>query len=402
MYSRRTSTRSTKRWRLRAWILVAAFASATLLAGLYGTARPEPASAQTTSGNAAVGAFSRGVPRDLANLHEYDADAGRNAAIAEWFQSWEPGSEGEFCVSCARQLYDEGREQLVTWQPQDYTLGTPDQPDYSLDAILSGRHDAYVRRYAQEIERSGVPIHLRLMHEMNANFYPYGEGLNGNTPEKYKQAWVRVYDIFQQEGASNVKWVWGPHVGLPSHDPTYPMSAYYPGDEYVDWIALDGYNWSEVRGKPWYSFEEVFGPSYEEIVAVAPAKPLMIAEYASDERGGDKAQWIRDVRSVVPAKFPKIKALVWFNNDQEGALWRIDSSPAALEAYQELVADPYFQGADLHKLTTLTLSASPTLVDYDGTTTLSGKLSASSGAAVPGRTVEVWHSNDSGSTRGDS
>jgi beta-mannanase len=134
------------------------------------------------------------------------------------------------------------------------------------------------------------------------------------------------------------------------------MRAYYPGDAYVDWIALDGYNWASSKDQPWYSFEEIFGSSYEEILAVAPTKPLMIAEYASDERtvyasdqqGGDKAQWIRDVRAIVPAKFPKIKVLIWFNHDQEGAHWKIDSSASALQAYQNLVTDSYFEGTELN------------------------------------------------------
>jgi beta-mannanase len=184
------------------------------------------------------------------------------------------------------------------------------------------------------------------MHEMNGDWYPWGDGINGNTPDKYKQAWIHIHDIFEAEDVTNVKWVWCPNEASTTQT-SHPMGDFYPGDAYVDWIALDGYNWAGASSEPWHSFEEIFGTSYGEILAVAPTKPLMIAEYASDERGGDKAQWIRDVKDVVPLKFPKIKALVWFNNDQDGAWWRIDSSPSALQAYQELVADPYFQAVDL-------------------------------------------------------
>ncbi len=54
------------------------------------------------------------------------------------------------------------------------------------------------------------------------------------------------------------------------------------------------------------------------------------------------------------------------------------------------------QALDL-EATTLTLAASPTLVNYNGKTTLSGKLSASSGS-VPNKTVTVWRSINGGST----
>jgi beta-mannanase len=326
-------------------LLIAAFAGAAVLTtGLYYRASFAPASVKPPSGKVAMGAFSQGMPQDLAYLHKYDTDAGQKAKIVEWFQSWGPYEDGKFCVPCARELYYEGREQVVTWEPQDYTSDTANQPDYSLDSIISGKHDDYIRGYAQDIKKSGVPVYLRLMHEMNTDSYPYGEGLNGNTPDKYKQAWVHVYDIFQQEGATDVKWVWCPNVGEPSHKTSYPLGAYYPGDAYVDWIALDGYNWAGATGSSWYSFEEIFTKSYNEVLEEAPNKPLMIAEYASDERGGSKEQWIRHAEDVIPAKFPRIRALIWFNDDQQGALWRIDSSPTALKAYQQLVAAPYFQG----------------------------------------------------------
>ena len=35
---------------------------------------------------------------------------------------------------------------------------------------------------------------------------------------------------------------------------------YYPGDEYVDWTGVDGYNWG-VRNGGWQSFEQVFRKS---------------------------------------------------------------------------------------------------------------------------------------------
>ena len=103
---------------------------------------------------------------------------------------------------------------------------------------------------------------------------------------------------------------------------------------------------------PWYSFDEIFGHSYSEILTVAPSKPLMIAEYASDERvsswdtahaGATKAQWIRDEQSVVKQKYPAIRAMAWFNTDENGWYWRIDSSSSSLSAYKALLRDPYYQ-----------------------------------------------------------
>ncbi len=98
-----------------------------------------------------------------------------------------------------------------------------------------------------------------------------------------------MVDIFDQEGVSNVKGVWCPNVGRPVWDAPYPMNNFYPGDDYVEWIGLDGYNYAGSRSMPWCSFQEIFGSSYDEIIKLAPTKPLTLAETASDESGGDKA-----------------------------------------------------------------------------------------------------------------
>jgi len=295
----------------------------------------------------AVGSWNQNTPWDLDSLYEYNRKAGQKAAVVLWYQSWDPGSDSEFCTSCAQRLYDEGYAQVVTWAPMDWklyqTVGA-DQPDYSLEAIVSGEHDDYIRQYAQDIKTSAVPIYLRPMHEMNGDWYPWGENINGNKPEKFKEVWIHIHDIFEREGVANVEWVWSPNVGEPVRNPTYPMNAYYPGDYYVDWLGLDGYNYAGSRDMPWYTFEQIFASSYSEILAVSPDKPLMIAETGSDETGGSKAQWIEDMQSALPIKFPNVKALIWFNQDEDLSELRIDSSQPALRAYRGLVNDPYFRG----------------------------------------------------------
>lgn len=54
------------------------------------------------------------------------------------------------------------------------------------------------------------------------------------------------------------------------------FDAYYPGDAYVDWTGLDGYNY----GLAWRSFSTLFGPSYADITRLT-SKPLMVAEWGA-------------------------------------------------------------------------------------------------------------------------
>ena len=69
----------------------------------------------------------------------------------------------------------------------------------------------------------------------------------------------------------------------------------------------------------------------------------MIAETASAQVGGDKANWIREILSVLPSQMPRVRALVWFDRDKETE-WQFDSSPASGQAFRELASSPLFSG----------------------------------------------------------
>ena len=101
-----------------------------------------------------------------------------------------------------------------------------------------------------------------------------------------------------------------PGSGARTSTPTaslHDLASLYPGDAYVDWTGLDGYNWGTNPAKPrgWRSFDQLFRRTYHEIVgAIAPSKPMMIGEIGSTEHGGSKANWIRDALAAVPTELP--------------------------------------------------------------------------------------------------
>ena len=175
---------------------------------------------------------------------------------------------------------------------------------------------------------------------MNLTSSLWGPGRNGNSASEYIAAWRHVVHIFRSRGVKNVSWVWSPNVDCSGK---CPFNRFYPGDSYVDWVALDGYNYASVLGMPWESFAEVFSSSYSEMLAVSH-KPFMVAETASTEVGGDKAAWIRQAFLVdLPSRFPQIRAAIWFDVDLETD-WRVDSSPASLAAFRDVVASPLYGG----------------------------------------------------------
>jgi beta-mannanase len=157
------------------------------------------------------------------------------------------------------------------------------------------------------------------------------------SPDKYIAAYRHVHDALS--GVDNAVWAWCPNVtDEPRADWNRAMD-YYPGDDYVDWTCVDGYNWGETQGIGWESFADTFADIYP--MLASKGKPIMIGEMASAESGGDKASWIDAIIPALKADYPLIRGLIWFDIDKETD-WRISSSPAAEAAFARMINDPYF------------------------------------------------------------
>ncbi|MFD9293044.1 glycoside hydrolase family 26 protein [Streptomyces sp. NPDC060030] len=252
-------------------------------------------------------------------VDETDARIGTTPAIHLNYYGWEDD------WSASEATLDDlssNRIPLVNWEPFDVDF----------DDIIDGSLDATIEKHADGAKELGEPFFLDFAAEMNEE-----EGWGGHDPERYVAAYRHVHDVFDDHGASNVVWVWAPNV-TDSADAPEAMS-YYPGDRYVDWTGVDGYNWGTSEPDfAWQSFTELFRDIYGELADIG--KPIIIGETGSDETGGSKAEWIEGIVPGLKDEFPLIKALVWFDVDKERH-WQINSSPATLAAYRRMAADPY-------------------------------------------------------------
>jgi beta-mannanase len=126
------------------------------------------------------------------------------------------------------------------------------------------------------------------------------------------------------------------------------LASLYPGDGYVDWTGLDGYNWgtNPASARGWRSFDQLFRDTYDEIVeGIAPSKPMMLAEVGSSEHGGSKAEWIRDALARVPAEYQQVRAFLWFDKFDDNMDWPIETSADATQAFAEQIQQPVYVGA---------------------------------------------------------
>ncbi len=280
--------------------------------------------------------------RDLNVIGTFEKDAGKNASMILFYQDW-GASDGDqnFPTLWVSSVRNHGSLPMIVWQPwvsEVYPQGN-NEPTYALKNIIAGRFDAYIKQWAKNAKAWSKPLFLDFAPEMNGNWNPWDEGLNGNKAGEFVQAWRHVHTIFTAVGASNVTWVWDPNV---TYIGSTPLAELYPGDAYVDWTAMDGFNWGTSRKyTTWLPFSEVFGLTYSAILKITH-KPMMIALLSSAEKGGNKAAWINDAYSVeLPEHFPAIKAVVWFDQVTQQD-WRIESSFAAQQAFAQAMQAPIY------------------------------------------------------------
>jgi hypothetical protein len=275
-----------------------------------------------------LGAFA-----DLPNLTPADSlttlesQIGRRLRIDNHYYDWTDGFPGP------RDTADVavGRIPMITWWGTKYA------------SINNGSQDGLIRARAQQVKSFGKPLFIRWAAEMNGDWFAWGGPQNNNDTSGFISAWRRIHDIFAAQGVNNVAWVWAPNADSKPGgiDPTSwnNWRKYYPGDAYVDWVGIDGYNWGSSQSwSSWTSLASLIAPVYADYAA---RKPIMVAETASAEQGGDKSAWLDAARDVLKTRFQHVAALVYFDQDKE-TNWSVTSSPAALRSFRALARDPYF------------------------------------------------------------
>jgi mannan endo-1,4-beta-mannosidase len=289
------------------------------------------------------GVAINGVPQGMSQLNALDAEVEQAPSELTWYQGWDE----PYPAQTVESAWQRGALPMITWESKPTFDTDPAQsdPNYSLTDIINGNYDSYLQSFAQSVASLGLPVVIRLDQEMNGNWFPWSEGINGNTAGQYVQMWQHVWNIFQAAGANKyVIWLWAPNrVDDLADAPN--LSELYPGDAYVDWVGIDAY-WRYTTEAPNYA--AVFGKSMAALAAVT-TKPIFIAETAGIETdpttgsnvGPEKVQFTTSLLSSIESD-PEIVGFSWFDNVTSSVEdnvdvtndWRVDSDPANLEAFK--------------------------------------------------------------------
>jgi hypothetical protein len=292
-----------------------------------------------------LGAYDSGIPATLEGVAQLEQLLDTSLPLIQIYTAFGDKPEEQFPEQLAQAIWNAGSIPLVTWEPwlADFESNLhPDIPlrerrdEHGLAAMSAGAYDFYIDAWAAQAKRFGHPMFVRFGHEMNDPYrYPWGP--QHNTKEEYIAAWRHIVDRFRAAGATNVLWVWSPHVAYKYFE------LYYPGDAYVDWVATGALNFGPIaQWSQWWTFAEIFGQKYP--ILARFRKPVMVAEFGSLAVGGDRAKWYRDALASLPKRYPGVRALLFFNASGDQTVtyqkvdWTLQNDSATARAVRESVA----------------------------------------------------------------
>ncbi len=290
--------------------------------------------------------FGAFVPHERADLEEkveaYEEKAGRRLDVVYTYHdmSLPEGTrrEGQL-LSPEEQRVGEDRMLLLSWESKWWGGTKEQQPRWS--EIAAGDLDRTVidvqaRRVKDYGQRTGKKVFLSFDLEMDTRTPANG------TPEQYVRAYRHIHDRFRELGVDNVVWTWI-ITGYLNHGDLF--ESMYPGDEYVDWIGYNQYNYHRCHKTEWLTFEQTQTATHEWIREnISADKPLMLSEFGSaadPTRPGRQAEWYARVPSVLKELEGVRAALQWNHRDPGPHCDLTVADEAAWESLREAVADPY-------------------------------------------------------------
>ena len=286
------------------------------------TSEAPPESFETRNGDLLLGVSPQTLSDSkLSALERWQG--GENAVVAVYVDL---GASREdllrFAESILTPVWERGSVPHVVWQP--YVGGHEETPATIPQDIAAGDHDALLNRWADVLERwlrrpdgPDRRLYLNFAPEMNGNWVPWDDSAGGTTAADYVEMYRHVHGVVMDRDLTrdHVQWVWAVnHTGRTSS----PLSAFYPGDDYVDWVGVHGYNWSKWGS--WLSPAGVYGRTLDELARFSE-KPVVVSEYgsSSESDGGHdparKGRWIREAFAYFRER--GVGMALWFNHEKE-------------------------------------------------------------------------------------
>ena len=214
-------------------------------------------------------------------------------------------------------------------------VGLPLFPsDGSMEEAASGAYDEHWRHMGELIASRYPDAWVRPGWEFNIPNWPWSA--NPDNAAQFVEAFRRASTGLRQ-GGSGLRIVWNPNEGRGGSLPDAAVA--YPGDEYVDAIGIDAYDWYPAyRGGGWQEHRTKdqgwdhwgdFARSRGKLFAV-PEWGVMTGSSAS---GGDNPEYVTAVLGWMAENADIMAFETYFEETADYCRCALSQNPAARSAY---------------------------------------------------------------------
>lgn len=253
------------------------------------------------------------------SLDAYERAAAKTAAWVYFSDEWSKGSA--FPLETCRWIRARGAVPFIRLMLRSDTEQFHAEPVFPLERIRSGSLDGELRAWARSAKDFATPILAEYGTEVNGEWFSWNGRWNGREPgaAAFRDAYRHIVALAREEGARNVTWTFHVNDADIPEDDWNTLEAYYPGDEWVDWLAVSVYGAQTVHDD-WREFRPAMDLVYPRLARLSATKPIVLLEFGvtAGHDFGDQAAWAdAALVDVVGGRWPRVVGFSWWNEAWE-------------------------------------------------------------------------------------
>ena len=295
-------------------------------------------------------------------ISAFETISGKRIGWAVFSQNWYNGLV--YPKAAIEEIVRNGTVPYIRLMPRSNEEEGHGESIYSLQKIIDGAFDTALHAWAKEAKASQYPLLMDFAVEANGDWFPWSGIFNGGAqtdgygdpnypdgPERYRDAYRHIIDIFREEDVQNVTWFF--HFNLESspnaewNRPKY----YYPGDTYIDWIGFSVYG-AQTVSEEWegLSFSQQLARNWQYVMEIGANKPVAVLEFGVTDQHpeGSKSAWLNDAfTTILGNPYTAFGAVSpwhenWENEDGTVSMLRLDSSEETEATFKAWIGNDRF------------------------------------------------------------
>jgi len=149
-----------------------------------------------------------------------------------------------------------------------------------------------------------IPLIFRPFHENSGKWFWWG--VQDSSPEEYKEMFRMTHKYITDKGLKELVWSYSPNLGADSA----MFMKYYPGDEYVDLLGWDAYQFGSDNSK---EFTNRLASDLKMVAGIAKERDKLMALTETGFESVPDPEWWTEVMLDAVKDVPVSYVLVWRN-----------------------------------------------------------------------------------------